>query len=610
MDAQRILLALFAFALITATMRLLWFAPRGTRETHPRAWRVASLAMLQLASALLLYRTLLPPPVATGIDALVVATAHSPRDIARTLAAHEKLVALPEAGAINDAESVPDLGTALRRHPEAAHIRVVGDGLVARDRDHLRGMPATYQPTPLPRGLIELSAPSRVQAGTDFHVSGRAQGMPRAQVELLDPARQRVDRQALDKDGRFELLGAVRTPGLVEFRIRLADASGEQIEAATIPLSVYSPPTVRVLVLAGAPDAELKYLRRWAVDAGVRMHAQIELGGGMQLGDAPVALNAATLKNFDAVIVDERTWAGMGAARRNALADAVRSGLGLLVRIDGSLSPASRSALAALGLRLDAANLPAAFKLPVTQENDDFAAARLGPGSPDAPTATTATVAALPELTRQPLRIDTPSANAWLRDNEGRPLAAWRALGRGRVGAWLPMDTFQLVLMGRDDLHAMLWSDAIASVARARAGNELPVPAAAREGTRIALCGLADGTTITPAGGQPKPLLIDPATGTARCAGFWPAESGWHALSSDEASASFYVRDKNELPGVAAREMRDATSQMTLAAGEVASTKATAPGSRWPWFLAWLLLSAVLWWLERSRLGRVVVSAH
>lgn len=603
MDTQRFLLGLLAFAVIAATARLLWFALRNASEPRPRKWRIALLAMLQAASAMLLYRTLLPPPVATGIDALVVATAHAPRDVTRILAPREKLVALPETSAIRGAEPVPDLGTALRRHPETARIRIVGDGLVARDRDQLRGMPATYQPTPLPRGIVEFSAPSRVQAGTDFHVSGRVHGMPRAQVELLDPAGQRVDRQSLDDNGRFELLGAVRTPGLVEFRVRLN--GGQPAETATVPLSVYTPPAVRVLVLAGAPDAELKYLRRWAADAGVRMHAQIELGGGMQLGDAPVALNAATLKNFDAVVVDERTWGGLGPARRNALADAVRNGLGLLVRIDGPLSPASRNALAGLGLRLDAANLPAAFKLPTAKENDDFATARLGPGTPDAPTATTAAVTAMLELTRQPLRIDNRDANAWLRDSEARPLAAWRALGRGRIGAWLPMDTFQLVLMGREDLHAMLWSDAIASVARARTVNELPLPADAREGMRSALCGLADGATVTPAGGQPKPLLIDPATGPARCAGFWPTESGWHVLGNGGANAPLYVRRKGELPGVAAREMREATSLLTLAATEVASTTATAPGSRWPWFSAWLLVSAALWWLERSRLGRI-----
>ena len=610
MDTQRILLLLLSLAVAAGTARLLWFAWRRPLEVRPRMWRIALLVVLQLASAVLLYRTLSPPPVETGIDALVAATAHAPRDIARTLASHETLVALPEAPAIEHAKPVPDLGTALRQYPGTARLRIVGDGLTARDRDHLHGLPATYSPTPLPRGLVELAAPPRVQAGTDFHVSGRVHDVRGGHAELLDPAGQRVDRQPFDKNGRFALLGAVRTPGLVEFRIRLSDARGQQLETATVPLTVYAPQPVRVLVLAGAPDAELKYLRRWAVDAGVRMHAQIELGGGMQLGDAPLALNAATLKNFDAVVVDERTWTGIGAARRSALADAVRNGLGLLVRVDGPLSPASRSTLAALGLRLNAAELPAAFKLAAKQESDEFAAARLGPGSPGAPTATTAVDVALPELTRQMLRIDTANTHAWLRDNENRPLAAWRAVGRGRIGAWLPMDTFQLVLIGRDDLHASLWSEAIAQVARARTSDSLSVPADAREGTRLSLCELAEGASVTPAGLAPTPLLIDPATGAAHCAGFWPTTTGWHTLRNGEASASFFVRRKDELPGVAARQLREATSLLTLGATGGANARAMAPGSRWPWFFAWLLVSAALWWLERSRLGRVAPAAR
>lgn len=605
MDAQRILLLLLSLAVVAGTARLLWFAWRRPAEARPRAWRVASLVVLQLASAVLLYRTLSPPPVATGIDALVIATANAPRDIARTLATHEKLVALPEASAINGAEPLPDLGTALRRHAGAARLRIVGDGLTARDRDHLQGLPASYSPTPLPRALIELVIPPRVQAGTDFHVHGRVHGARGGHVELLDPAGQRVDRQSLGNDGRFALLGAVRTPGLVEFRIRLNDARGQQLETATIPLTVHAPQPVRVLVLAGAPDAELKYLRRWAVDAGVRMHAQIELGGGMRLGDAPLPLNAATLKNFDAVVVDERTWDAMGAPRRSALAEAVRNGLGLLVRVDGPLSSSSRSALAAMGLRLGAVDVPTTFRLVAAQESE-FAAARLGPGSPDAPTAASAADVALPELTRQSLRIDTAGVHAWLRDNEGRPLAAWRAMARGRIGVWLPMDTFQLVLIGRDDVHASLWSEAIAQVARARAVDEVSAPADAREGTRVSLCGLTEGASVAPAGHAPTQLLIDPATGSARCAGFWPATAGWHTLRNGEGSAAFFVRGAGELPGVAARQLREATSLLTLGATGSANARATAPGSRWPWFFAWLLVSAMLWWLERSRLGRAV----
>lgn len=610
MDTSRMLLILLTLAVLAASARVLWFAWRRPVDARPRAWRTTLLVVLQLASAVLLYRTLLPPPVATGVDALVVVTANAPRDIAGTLAAHERLVALPEAPTIAGAEPVPDLGTALRRHPATARLRIVGDGLEARDRDHVRGLPLAFEPTPLPRGLVELSTPSREQAGTDFRVQGRANDLRGSHAELLDPAGQRIDRQPLDAQGRFSLLGAVRTPGLVEFRVRVNNARGQPVETATVPLAVHVPPAMRVLVLAAAPDAELKYLRRWALDAGVRMRAQIELGGGMRAGDAPVALGAGALKEFDAVVVDERTWQGLGESRRRVLADAVRNGLGLIVRVDGPLSPASRSALGAMGLRLAASDLPTTFKLSALEDDDEFAAARLGPGSPDAPTSTTAPDTALPELARQPLRIDTSNAHAWLRDNEGRALAAWRALGRGRVGAWLPMDTFQLVLVGRDDLHATLWSDAIANVARARAADELPVPTDAREGTRTSLCGLADGASVVPAGREPTPLLIDPATGSARCAGFWPTTAGWHTLHSGEFSAAFFVRGEGELPGIAARQMREATSLLTLGAASGTDARATAPGSRWPWFIALLLVSALLWWLERSRLGRTAPAAQ
>ena len=46
-------------------------------------------------------------------------------------------VALPEAAASDGSERVPDLGTALRRHPDVRTLHVVGDGLEARDRDAL-----------------------------------------------------------------------------------------------------------------------------------------------------------------------------------------------------------------------------------------------------------------------------------------------------------------------------------------------------------------------------------------------------------------------------------------------------------------------------------------
>jgi hypothetical protein len=75
-------------------------------------------------------------------------------------------------------------------------------------------------------------------------------------------------------------------------------------------------------------------------------------------------------------------------------------------------------------------------------------------------------------------------------------------------------------------------------------------------------------------------------------------------LRSANASAAFHVRDARALPGIAAREMREATERLALQPPRDATAKATASGPRWPWFLAWLLASAALWWFERTRFGR------
>ena len=119
----------------------------------------------------------------------------------------------------------------------------------------------------------------------------------------------------------------------------------------------------------------------------------------------------------------------------------------------------------------------------------------------------------------------------------------------------------------------------------------------------MTLCGLAEDASVVALGAQPQPLLIDPTTGTARCAGFWPRVAGWHLLRSGKAQVPLYVRAPRELPGAVALQDRDATQRLMLRPPNRTISVATAPGTRWPWFLAWLVVSAALWWLERTRIG-------
>ncbi|HEY5805195.1 MAG TPA: carboxypeptidase regulatory-like domain-containing protein [Lysobacter sp.] len=609
--------ALLAAAVVLASARLLYRQWRAEPAQRSHAWRLAALLLAQPLCATLLYFALLPPSLPGEAGTLVVATAGATPATIGAGRGGEAFVALPEAPPLADVERVPDLATALRRHPGTRRVRVVGAGLEARDRDAVRGLSLEFTASELPRGLVELEAPREVVAGADFVVGGRAHDLRGGFAELIDPGRRRVDRVALPADGRFTLTASPRVPGTASFVVRLRDARQAVVEDVELPLQATAPTPPRVLLLAGAPGPEVKYLRRWVRDAGLSLQTQVSVGGGTQLGDAPVAINAGTLARFDLVILDERAWSALGDGQRAALTDAVNQGLGVLLRVAAALSPTERRRLQALGIAVAGGSDSATVRLAIPARDEDAIRARIGPGTRDAPRLHDAALPEVPALTRRDLRIQPGDAVPLLSDDAGSWLGAWRAQGRGRIALWTLTDSYSLVLAGREDLHGEIWSNALATVGRAQARNDLRLEGEPRQHQRIALCGVANGASVNVPDGSSVALLRDPATGSRNCAAFWPRGAGWHLLRSSELkpgdqkpgerSLSFFVRGPAAAPGLHAGAMRDATSRLVAdSAVSVADASAVPghPGARWPWWLAWLLASAVTWWLERSRPGR------
>lgn len=611
MSLQTALAILLALAVLLASARLLWWQRRAA--PRPRPWRLLLLLIAQPLCAVLLYLTLLPPSGPGQAGTLVVLTAGAASVPAGN--AGQILIALPEAPHHAAAERFPDLAGALRRHPGTQPMHLVGAGLEARDREAVHGRSISFDPPPLPQGLVRLDLPERIAPGAAFVIGGRVNDAAAGSVELLDPAGQRVDTATLDKEGEFALGGVALAAGPADFQLRIHDSRHKLLEQAAVPLSIAADPAPRVLLLAGAPNPELKYLRRWIADAGMQAHAQISVGGGLQLGDAPLPLNAATFERFDLVVLDDRAWAALGENQRSALIEAVRGGLGVLLRIAGPLPDATRRQLRGLGFTVAGGNDNAELRLANAAHDDAALRARRGAGSKDAPIDSDAGDA--PVLNRRALRIESSDAASGLRDASGAAVAQWRGEGRGRIGLWPLTDSYRLVLEGRDDLHAELWSDAFATLARAQPGQVPDIEPGARVQQRMRLCGIDAQARVLAPDGSPTLLLPDPASGVPACAGYWPTQRGWHLLQQGESSWPFAVLGAEEWPGVRAAELRQATLQLaggsTAPAASASSDAALAHalagrGGSWPWFLAWLLASAALWWFERSRLGRTTAA--
>lgn len=553
------------------------------RRQRTRAVTVA-LLVLQPLLALSLYLALFPPSRALPAGTLQVIGPAGP-GASMPRADSGIAIALPEAQASSSAARTPDLATALRQRP-ATRVEVIGAYLPARDRDALAGRSLHFDPPAPPDGLVEINLPPPLAPGSTFSVAGRVHGMPGARIALHDPAGKRIASLPPGADGRFIVQAQAGAAGEALFSLHLLDSAGRQAASVPVPVVAAAAPPLKLLVLAGAPQPELKYLRRWALDAGLSLQTRIATGGGLFLGEAPAVLDATTLDGLDLVVLDDRALAGLPARERAALGAAMQRGLGVLLRTGGPLEAGARLALRDWGLPLAGDAATAVLAAPAASPGD-------------------VADVALPALTRRRLAPATStSAQVLAHDARGDAYAWWRPVGRGRLGVSTLTDSYLWTLAGRQDLHAALWSTLLSPLARPRGAAPPVLLDVAWAGTRATLCGLGDDATVTAPDGERARLIPDPTSGARDCAGYWPLRDGWHVLRSSRGRLAFYVQDPAKASAWFTQIQRDATlAQVGEAAGEGTARPdpPRVPAPRWPAWLAFVCLAATAWWLERRR---------
>lgn len=592
---QWLVLSLLLAGVLLGSLRLL--ATRRAR-TLPSA-ALAGRLLLQPLLALALYLTLFPPALPRPAPAtLSVLTARWQQAAATPDPEHT--IALPEAVAADGFSPVIDLASALRGYPPDTSLHVLGEGLTARDRDAARGRISRFAPAPPLPGIVELIEPGPLRPGQPFAIGGRVAGIEGGRVSLLDPLAQPVDRATPDGDGRFVLRSTARGSGSATFTLLLEDADGEPRERLPLGLEVGHAAPLRLLLLAGAPSPELKYLRRWALDAGLELSSRITLSERLPQRRGAPALDAAALQAFDLVLLDDRAWNGLQAGERSALLAAVRDGLGLLLRLTADPTPREVAGLRALGFEVAAADIARSVRL-----------------APTDPSSITATATESIPLRRRPLAVDAADSAVLLASAAGEPLSRWRAYGRGRVALWWLGDSYRLVLGGAAAQHGALWSTAVGTLARAGGAPEWRLVESNHfSGERVIVCGGAGAITAIAPDGSRTGLLRAAADG---CAGYWPTVAGLHRIeqsrdraeltaidpagTESEAAAArgLLVRDPADAAALHAEQNRLATARLAAEAPVPvqASSGRLQPGSPWPFGAAALLLFGLLGALER-----------
>lgn len=580
MSMTKLCLLLLVLAVLLGSGRYLFSIWHCEKLPRPKVWRVLAILFLQIACAALLYFVLFPPPTLTSAERLVILTANADLSSAKISG---RVLALPEAPDTVNAERVPDLSTALRRYPGVDNLQIIGDGLSLRDQEVAHGLSIEFNPSSLPVGLVELTLPERISSGARWSLQGRINQIPNAGVELLDPGNTVVANSQADADGNFILGDTTRSAGLAMYQLRILDEQKKVLETVKLPLTIVQEQGLKVLSLSGGPNPELKYLRRWAIDAGVELRSQINLSPSVQMNNAPITINFANLREVDLLMLDERAWATMSrTSKQQAVTDALQGGMGLLLRITGPISANDRNELRALGFAVNDANIVQGIHL---NSNGDKKTQ--------------------PTLTRRPLRIESRDAVVLLRDDTHIPLAIWRAEGRGRIGLIWLTDGYKLVLNGDSSRHGQIWRDTVSSLARPKSNETAYLrDRNSRVNERTVVCNISARTYVWDTIAEITYLIPDHTGANQNCATYWPRRSGWHVVIKNAQQLPFYVRDNTEAIGLKSNAIREATLLLTAKHSTgTSSNRIPVPGSPWPWFFGWLFTTALLWLLERSKIG-------
>jgi hypothetical protein len=277
----------------------------------------------------------------------------------------------------------------------------------------------------------------------------------------------------------------------------------------------------------------------------------------------------------------------------------------LLLRAAGPLDAATRGQWRALGFALSGEMSTVPIALPPPPDAA-IVRTRDGIGSRDMPADLNPADGALPEIGRIGMAPDGPDVAPLLRDAGDTVLAGWRASGKGRVAIWTGIDSYGLILTGRASLYGDWWSRMLTTIARPAVGGVPAFFGPVWQNERIGLCSLSGQVQVVRPDGRTAPIQPDPAT--PGCGAFWPDESGWHVLNRDKGRPwTFFVYPAHALPAVRGAVLRNATQMLAAPGSHVALDSPASPGDGvlrpWIWFPAWLIVSALLWWLERARIG-------
>lgn len=494
----------------------------------------------------------------------------------------------------NKVKYINDITYFLTSKPDYQTLHIFGYGLESDELKSLKTKNLIFHPAALKNGVSSISWTENIRSGEQLLVQGKYNNTTGPEVKLiLQGLGTNLDSVIIRKEtwNNFELKCTPKHLDKAVYSLTVI-ADKDTLSREKLPIIVKERESIRILILASAPDFENKFLKNWLAQQGYSLSVRTSISTAKYSTEFLNSkkndlnrINTTLLTNFDILIGDRSELSRLSTLENQAIQNQVNKGMGLIIKADAS-EPGNGFYRNAFPIRENKQVIPKTLKLN-WEKHSALKAILQGSSSIEI--------------------LGQAGTQSLVKNERGNILTSSKLFGKGKILLTVINDSYTWMLGNQEEDYSSFWSYILQKAARKKENPEslavhsLPV---INKDMGIEIQTETGNKSHFQIKGEKLAFKQHSLMSFQETGSFWPSEPGWQSFQFENTDSNwFYVFDEKAWTEVKASEklkntqnfIEQSAKNITTGNGAVQVYKDTIHPI---WFYILFLLCCTYLWLE------------
>ena len=494
----------------------------------------------------------------------------------------------------NKVKYINDITYFLTSKPDYQTLHIFGYGLESDELKSLKTKNLIFHPAALKNGVSSISWTENIRLGEQLLVQGKYNNTTGPEVKLiLQGLGTNLDSVIIRKEtwNNFELKCTPKHLDKAVYSLTVI-ADKDTLSREKLPIIVKERESIRILILASAPDFENKFLKNWLAQQGYSLSVRTSISTAKYSTEFLNSkkndlnrINTTLLTNFDILIGDRSELSRLSTLENQAIQNQINKGMGLIIKADAS-EPGNGFYKNAFPIRENKQVIPKTLKLN-WEKHSALKAILQGSSSIEI--------------------LGQAGTQSLVKNERGNILTSSKLFGKGKILLTVINDSYTWMLGNQEEDYSSFWSYILQKAARKKENPEslavhsLPV---INKDMGIEIQTETGNKSHFQIKGEKLAFKQHSLMSFQETGSFWPSEPGWQSFQFENTNSNwFYVFDEKAWTEVKASEklkntqnfIEQSAKNITTGNGAVQVYKDTIHPI---WFYILFLLCCTYLWLE------------